>query len=213
MNADGTGVVQITQSRGFFREISWSPDGTQITFASSAGGLTGPLFVNHLPSDIYVGRADGSGARRLTLGGGFNVEPAWSPDGSRIAFTSDRGGAYQVWVMESDGSGQRPLTSVGQNFAPDWSPDGSQIVFHSDRDYPDGSQGTIYVMAADGSRQRRVGEVTGARASWSRDGRWIAFEGDDNGAQEIYAMRLDGSGLTRLTHDGATKSNLHWRPP
>lgn len=212
MNADGTGVVQITHSPGFFREVTWSPDGTKIAFPSSAAGLTGPLFVNHLPSDIYIADADGTGARRLTLNGGFNVEPAWSPDGSRIAFTSDLGGLYQVWVMGSDGSDQRPLTSVGQNFAPDWSPDGSRIVFHSDRDYLDGSQGTIYVMRADGSDQRRLGVGTGVRASWSRDGRWIAFESGMDGPSEIYAMRPDGSGLTRVTHDGVNKGKPKWRP-
>lgn len=209
MNADGTDVVQITRSQGYIRDAAWSPDSAQIAFASGAAGLTGPLGVLQSPFDIYVAYADGTGARRLTLDGGSNGEPAWSPDGSRIAYTSDLGGPYQVWVMGSDGSGQRPLTSVGQNAAPDWSPDGSQIVFHSDRDDP--NRGTIYIMYADGSGQRRI-LLGGALAGWSRDGRWIAFESDRDGPGEIYAMRPDGSGLTRLTQDGADKGHPKWGP-
>jgi len=213
MNADGTDVVQITHSRSFVGGISWSPDGTRIAFASGAAGLTGPMFVNHSPSDIYVALADGTAARRLTLKGGFNAGPVWSPDGSRIAFTSDFGGSYQVWVMGSDGSVQQPLTSVSRNFAPDWSPDGSQIVFHSDRDDPERDEGSIYVMDADGAGERRLVDDSGVNPKWSRDGRWIAYESDRDGPREIYVVHPDGSGLIRLTHDGFDKFDVAWGPP
>ncbi len=212
MNADGTGVAQITRLRGFINGVGWSPDGAQIAFASSAAGLTGPLGVIHSPSDIYVARADGTGARRLTFDGGGNSQPVWSPDGSRILFTSDLGGPYQVWVMTSDGSAQHPLTSVGQNGSPDWSPDGTQIVFNSERDYPGGYTGAIYLMGADGRGQRRLIDGAGVRPSWSRDGWWIAFESARAGAIDIFAIRPDGSGLTRITHDGANKFDPVWGP-
>jgi Tol biopolymer transport system component len=211
MNADGSGVDQITHLRGFINGIGWSPDGTEIAFASSAAGLTGPLGVLHSPSDIYIARADGTGARRLTFDGGGNSQPVWSPDGRRILFTSDLGGPYQVWAMSSDGSGQRPLTSVSQNGSPDWSPDGSQIVFNSERDYPGGYAGAVYLMAADGSAQRRLVDG-GVRPNWSRDGKWIAFEKGSGEGIEIYAIHPNGSGLTRLTSDGANKWDPAWAP-
>jgi TolB protein len=135
----------------------------------------------------------------------------WSPDGSRIAYCSDLGGPYEVWVMGSDGSDQRPVTRIGQNCAPSWSPDGSLIAFHSDRDYRDG--GTIYLMSADGSRERRLVDDSGIKPVWSRDGRWIAYVSDRDGPIEIYVVHPDGSGLTRLTHDGLDKWDMTWGPP
>ncbi len=212
MNADGTGVVKLTHSRGFIDAVSWSPDGMQIAFSSSAAGLTGPLGVIHSPADIYIARADGTEARRLTRDGGHNWGPVWSPDGSRIVFDSDLGGPYQVWVMAADGSAQHPLTSEGQNGAPDWSPDGSQIIFHSERDYPGGYAAAIYLMNADGSSQRRLIDGDGARPRWSRDGRWIAFESGRGGGYGIYVMHPDGAALTRLTRDGALTFNPAWGP-
>ena len=211
MNADGTDAVQVTHARAFVRDVSWSPDGTQIVFSSGAAGLTGPLGVIQWPMDIYVARADGTEARRLTRSGGFNAEPKWSPDGGRIAYCSDVGGPYEVWVMGSDGSGQRPLTRIGQNCAPSWSPDGSLIAFHSDRDY--GGDGTIYVMSADGGGERRLVDDSGIKPIWSRDGRWIAYESDRDGPNEIYVVHPDGSGLTRITHDGLSKGDVTWGPP
>jgi len=209
MNADGTGVLQITDSQAFVPNVNWSPDGARIVFASTAAGITGPLGVSRVPSDIYLARGDGSEARRLTLDGGYNAEPDWSPDGGRIAFTSDLGGTFQVWMMGSDGSGQRPLTSVGQNSAPDWSPDGSQIVFDSDRDHH--GNDSIYLMGADGSGQRPLAD-DGIHPSWSPDGQWIVFESDRDGPNEIYAVHPDGSGLTQVTHDGASKDEPEWGP-
>lgn len=199
MSAEGTGVAQLTHTIGSVGEASWSPDGTSIAFSSGAAGLSGPLGVIHYPSDIYVAEADGTGARRLTFGGGLNGSPKWSPDGTRIVFVSDRRGPYEVWVMAADGSGQRPLTSVGQNGGPSWSPDGTQIVFHSERDYPGGYQASIYLMGADGSRQRRLVDSNGDYPDWSHDGRWIAFANNN----DLFAVRPDGSGLTRLTSDGS----------
>lgn len=212
MNADGTDVIQLTHDGAYVGDVDWSPDGTHIVYGSSAAGVTGPLGVIHYPSDIYVARADGSGARRLTFHGGFNGQPAWSPDGNKILFVSDRDGPYQVWVMAADGGSQHTLTSVGQNGSPAWSPDGAHIVFHSERDYPGGYRAAVYVMAADGSDQHRLIGGEGGSAAWSRDGRWIAFVSRAVGGLDVFAVHPDGSGLTRLTRDGSTKLDLAWGP-
>jgi Tol biopolymer transport system component len=213
MNADGTGVVQLTHSPGFKGGEDWSPDGTRIAFASSEAGITGPLGIVHAPGDIYVARSDGSGARRLTSGGGLNVDPEWSKDGTRIAFFSDRGGPGEIWVMAVDGSSVRRLTEgPSLNASPSWSPDSARIAFHSERDFPGGYESAIYVMNADGTDQRRLIDGKGLSPAWSSNGRWIAYVSDRDGPWNLYAVRPDGSQLTRLTDDGNTEVEPQWRP-
>ncbi len=93
------------------------------------------------------------GRSRLTENDEWDGNAAWSPDGSRIAFTSDRDGNIEVYVMNADGTGQTRLTAnPGADGAPAWSPDGSRIAFESDRD----ENVDIYVMTADGSGQARL---------------------------------------------------------
>ena len=105
---------------------------------------------------IYVVRADGSGVRNLTPKPvGAYADPAWSPDGRKIAFVSDRDGNSEVYVMNANGKGQRNLTrNPAFDADPAWSPDGRKIAFASNRD---GKYG-VYVMNADGSGQRRLAQ-------------------------------------------------------
>ena len=103
--------------------------------------------------DIYVMNADGSGTRRLTHNARYNAEPAWSPDGRKIAFRSTRNGNRDIYVMNADGSGKRNLTrNPAQDGSPSWSPDGRRIAFISDRD----GRLEAHVMNADGSGQRSL---------------------------------------------------------
>ena len=105
------------------------------------------------PADIYVMNADGSGTRRLTHNAGYNAEPAWSPDGRKIAFQITRDGNREIYVMNADGSNQRNLTrNPAKDVRPSWSPDGRRIAFVSDRD----GRLEAHVMNADGSGQRSL---------------------------------------------------------
>ena len=114
----------------------------KIAFASVRDGYA--AFHN----EIYVMNADGSGQTRLASNSATDYQPAWSPNGSKIAFASDRDGNFEVYVMNADGSGQTRLTSnPADDFYPAWSPDGSRIAFTSERD----GNGEVYVMNADGS--------------------------------------------------------------
>jgi Tol biopolymer transport system component len=101
-------------------------------------------------SDIYVMNADGTNLAPLRTGPTEDHDAQWSPDGSRIVFSSD----YEIFVMDADGSNVRQLTDDPENTddLPAWSPDGSEIAFRSNRD----GGIRLYVMDADGSNVRRL---------------------------------------------------------
>jgi Tol biopolymer transport system component len=126
-----------------------------------------------------------------------DVAPTWSPDGSRIAFQSLRGGNEDIYVMDADGSNLiRLTTSVAADMHPAWSPDGTRIAFVSSR----GADYDIYVMNADGSGQTALtnGDGMDEQPSWSSDGQRIAFTSDRNNDVGLYVMNADGSGVQRL---------------
>ena len=242
INADGSGVVQLTDNDSDERDPEWSPDGNRIMFVSDRDNDVEMY-------DIYVMNADGSGVEQLT-DGCSNRSPAWSPDGDRIAFDS----RADIYVMNADGSGVVQLTgtlpeSCGEVFFSDrrgagfnelyirnadgsvelfteydsldfasvdwfssWSPDGGRIAFQSGRD----GDAEIYVMNADGSsvEQLTENEYYDWFPSWSPDGGRIAFESDrDSGDDyEIFVMNLDGSGLVQLTENDSDDRGPAWSP-
>src|ERR1051325_6698873 len=102
MNADGSGVTQLTHNTYAEFDPIWSPNGHQIAFASfgASGG----------DAEIVVINEDGTGEKILTNNDAFDFPGAWSPDGKQIAFTSDRDGDLEVLVMNADGSGVVQLT-------------------------------------------------------------------------------------------------------
>ena len=168
---------------------------------------------------IFEMNADGSAQQRLTpreVGDVtatrrlfFQVNPAWSPDATRIAFVSQRSGSFDVYVMNADGTGTRRLTSgKGNDSHPTWSPDGRRLVF--DRD------GDIFAMNADGTDVTRISDVTAAEGepSWSPDGKWIAYVRRTPGtaSRELWLMRPDGSRRRALTARNATVATPAWSP-
>jgi Tol biopolymer transport system component len=179
------------------------------------------LFVSTRDGDyaIFEMNADGSAQHRLTprdVGDVtspatlfFQVNPAWSPDATRIAFASRRSGSFDIYAMNADGTGTRQLTSgKHQDSHPTWSADGSRITF--DRD------GDIFVMNADGSDVMRISDRTAAEGepAWSPDGEWIAYVRRTPGtaARELWLMRPDGSGRRALTSQDATVTTPAWSP-
>ena len=157
--------------------------------------------------DLYVVNAAGSGRTRLTRHPAEEFDPAWSPDGTKIAFSRFTGRRYQIFVMDADGSDAAQLTR-GDGAASDaaWSPDGTRIAFTRCRDSCD-----VYVISLDGTGERRLtrGEPPGEQSpTWSPDGRRIAFV-DING---LFVMDAEGGPWERLTDGPADDANPAWSP-
>ena len=128
-----------------------------------------------------------------------DYDPAWSPDGQRIAFSSHRGvDGWGIYVMNADGSDVTRLTteyfdSASVSGDPAWSPDGQRIAFSR--------QGAIHVMNADGSKVKRLTHNydDDYAPAWSPDGQRIAFQSNRDGDWGIYVMNVDGSDFAQLT--------------
>lgn len=162
---DGANPVKVTNSRTLNITPAWSPDNQAIAYTSyrpSTAGSFG-VYTDVILSFIQLGTrtspANGSPERQ-------NYLPAWSPDGSKLSFTSNRDGNPEIYVMNKDGSALRRMTNNPMiDVSPTWSPTGTQLAWVSDRT----GQPKIYLMNADGTGQRLlVGDPKSDRPTWSR---------------------------------------------
>jgi Tol biopolymer transport system component len=144
--------------------------------------------------DIYVASADGRNVRRVTDDPDDDVGPAWSPDGTQIAFTRGLEDDPNIFIVNSDGTGLVQLTDDPADDAdPAWSPDGTSIAFVSTRE----GDTDVYVMSADGSDQRRLtdGSASDFDPAWSADGTQLFFSRDEHdGAEQSDIWLLSASG-------------------
>jgi Tol biopolymer transport system component/DNA-binding winged helix-turn-helix (wHTH) protein len=129
--------------------------------------------------------------------------PQYSPDGSRIAFTSDRSGHSEIWVCNSDGSSQVQLTSIGSAGSPRWFPDNHRLVF----DLHQGSEVDIYSMDTDSRVPSRLTNDLGddVTPSVSHDGKWIYFGSKRTGRMEIWRLPVEGGDAVQVTHNGGVE--------
>jgi Tol biopolymer transport system component len=168
MSPDGSNVRRVSDSN-YLGRVSWSPDGEWLAYSSDqrtelagppdglAGSPTRPP-----PAEIYRLHLASNQPERLTRSDFDNYSPVWSPDGSQIAFVSDRGFAMSVFIMNADGSNLRQITPDNVfDGAPQWSPDGKWLAFVSDR----GGDTQVHVMRSDGTDVQQV--VHGFEESWA----------------------------------------------
>ena len=162
--------------------------------------------------EVYSEAGDGSGQTNLTNNPAADLQPSWSPDGTKIGFASKRDGNYEIYVMNADGSSPMRLTvNTWNDLQPAWSPDGTKVAFVSYRD----GNAEIYEMNPDGSGQTNLSKSAGPDSdpAWSPDGSQIAFTSGRDGNSEVYVMDAGtGASQTDLTNAPGSDADPAWSP-
>ena len=195
---DGSDIRPLANAPGYNAEATISRDGRHVVFTSTRNG----------DLDIYTMDADGSNVRQLTRELGYDGGPFWSYDGTKIVYRAEhpqtpaqikdykdllargliRPGNLELWVMNADGSGKRPVTHNGAaNFAPYWLPDGQRIIFASNvGNTSDPSGFDLYMIREDGTGLERVTSYPGFDAfpMFSSDGKRLVWASNRNGRVE-----------------------------
>ncbi len=202
INADGSGVLQLTHQTGVVSQPVWSPDSRTIAYANLTYA-TGT-------SDLWLINADGTGQHQIPAQTTTVGEPAWSPDGSRIAFD----GGSDIWTVAPDGTQLTQITNAcsggscnnSSYSAPAWSPDSRRLTY--------GTAGGFYIANSDGSSPINV-NVTGMHAGpklWSPDGTQILFTASQPGPDpwsSIFVVDGTGNNIRQVTH-GENVESPRW---
>jgi Tol biopolymer transport system component len=211
VNADGSGLRELTTKRGAEFDPTWSPDGRRVVYRDSRRGI------NH-DDEIYVMDADGSDATDITNHRGNDWGPAWSPSGDRIVFNSDRDGQPMGgFLVDPDGSHLRRIPTDLWVEYPTWAPDGRRIAFMGGNL---SGEYDIWAVDVDGTDPVELTDSPGPDGwpAWSPDGSRIAFTsvrddclysdasdcrttGDIGPHHDVWVMNADGTGLHRVTSE------------
>lgn len=232
MNVDGSDVKLLSSGAGRTTCSFFFPNQKRFIYASTQlGGETCPpapdrskgyVWPIYPTYDIFSANIDGTAVRRLTKNKGYDAEGVVSPDGKRIVFTSLRNGDLDIYLMNSDGTGVRRLTSEkGYDGGPFFSWDGKHIVYRAyhpktaievseyeallKQSLIKPTRAEIYIMNADGSRQRQI--TQNGAANWAPflhpNNQQIVFSSNlhdpERSSFSLYVVNTDGTGLKRLT--------------
>ncbi len=205
MNLATGHAKRLTDRIGVANAPEISPDGKSIVFTCWT--------VQSNQDQVWIMNRDGGNPHQLFNGDGW--DPTWSPDGSKVLFASDRSGLTQLYVGDSNGTHVHRITNEPSiRGRSDWSPQNLITTYIGEAWARE-----VIVMNADGSNVHQVSPAGGNAQgpSFSPDGQWIAFTGyydhfnDINGC-EIYIMRVDGTGLARLTNNDYCDYQPRWGP-
>lgn len=192
---DGTGERQVTSVPGVQAHSTLTPDGGTVVYSH----------VTPDGSSIESIPLDGGEVSVLNQGSAWSLVPHVSPDGTRVAFTSDADGNYEIYDMAPDGSDVRQLTFTDppiQHVGPKYSPDGSLLLYASDEDEADpANEQDLWTMPADGGPGTRITRGVNDRESrgWSPDGSRIVTQTVEDGIGQLIVMDADGSNARRIT--------------
>jgi len=164
--------VEFTTDEGTWMAVDVNPDGKQIVF--------------DMLGDLYIMPISGGEARQLTSGPAYDIQPRFSPDGKRIAFTSDRDGIDNLWIMDSDGSNARQITKEKERQVnnPVWTPDGMYLVgrkhYRNTRSLGAGEMWMYHVGGGNGLQltKRKNWEQDAGEPAVSPDGRYLYYSED-----------------------------------
>lgn len=196
IKTDGTGLKTISNQKGLNSGVSFGRNGKLALTLSFEG-----------KSDIYLTDIAGNHRTRLTSGYGINSSASFSPDGSQIAFVSNRSGNPQIYVMQTDGKNPKRITFQGKyNQSPKWSPRGNAIVF-TGRD-----EQNVFDLFLIDLKTKKISRITqdqgnNEEAAFSPNGRMIVFSSTRNGSRDLFVSNLDGSFQKQITHQGQ-----YWTP-
>ena len=176
---------------------------SDLLVASNRGGATAIYQVRSSGTDSLV---------PLLVDSAANTDGVLSPDRTRVAFSSNRGGSYDLWIMDADGHNLRRLTSdPGGEGEPAWTPDGTRLIYTAT---PKTGLPQLASIRVDGADGRALTSMSGGNrsADVSPDGATIAFVSTRDGNPRLYAMALDGSGPRRLTKGSDRETNPCYLP-
>ena len=202
---DGARLLRLTENIGNVISPSYSPDGTRILFANRAA---------EGPTSLWTVDTTGENADLLYAAPNTIVAADWAPMGNRIAFAMavDQPDAYEIFVMNADGSNLQQLTRglPGIGGSLDWSPDGKSLLIYA------GAPGDKNIFLVNVDAQTAAQLTNGgnnAASSFSPDGQWIAFNSLRNNDQaDIFIMRPDGTDVRQVTTDPEPDWQPQWEP-
>ncbi|NLB94548.1 MAG: hypothetical protein GX785_02450 [Armatimonadetes bacterium] len=205
--------VNLTRSPADDTDPVWSPDGTKILFASNGEDTNGDMRIDKVRDDgtyhIWIMNPDGSGQKQLTHDPGNQVEPAWSPNGLRIAYASNEEGDYEIYLLTLS-TGEKAKLPVGpsEERHPTWAPGGDTLAFSSDRE----GLPKIYSMKADGRHLTPLtkGPSEDRNPVWSPDGQTILFEsnGVDSDGDGVIDATTNTTRVWRMSYFGSQQQQL-----